>query len=185
MISNVLVTGGSRGIGRAVCVRLASEGRHIIINYVSNEAAARETLSLVEAAGGTGELLRFDVGDIAETSAALKSWQEAHPDEYIDVLVNNAGIRRDNLLLWMEPEEVMPSVSGPSATVKVGVAASSASSPLNANSAASPARSSPAPIQMSFFFCVMSFLRYVVCPPPALLPRAVRADLEDAHRAAE
>ena len=74
MISNVLVTGGSRGIGRAVCVRLASEGRHIIINYVSNEAAARETLSLVESAGGTGELLRFDVGDIAETSAALKSW---------------------------------------------------------------------------------------------------------------
>ena len=105
MISNVLVTGGSRGIGRAVCVRLASEGRHIIINYVSNEAAARETLSLVEAAGGTGELLKFDVGDIAETSAALKSWQEAHPDEYIDVLVNNAGIRRDNLLLWMEPED--------------------------------------------------------------------------------
>ena len=99
------MTGGSRGIGRAVCVRLASEGRHIIINYVSNEAAARETLSLVESAGGTGELLRFDVGDIAETSAALKSWQEAHPDEYIDVLVNNAGIRRDNLLLWMEPED--------------------------------------------------------------------------------
>ena len=92
MISNVLVTGGSRGIGRAICVRLASEGRHIIINYVSNEAAARETLSLVEAVGGTGELLRFDVGDIAETSAALKSWQEAHPDEYIDVLVNNAGL---------------------------------------------------------------------------------------------
>lgn len=105
MMSNVLVTGGSRGIGRAVCVRLASEGRHIIINYVSNEAAARETLSLVEAAGGTGELLKFDVGDIAETSAALKSWQEAHPDDYIDVLVNNAGIRRDNLLLWMEPED--------------------------------------------------------------------------------
>ena len=102
MISNVLVTGGSRGIGRAICVRLASEGRHIIINYVSNEAAARETLSLVEAVGGTGELLRFDVGDIAETSAALKSWQEAHPDDYIDVLVNNAGITRDGLMLRMD-----------------------------------------------------------------------------------
>ena len=105
MKSNVLVTGGSRGIGRAVCARLASEGRHIIINYVSNDAAAQETLAMVESAGGTGELLKFDVSDIEATSAALKSWQDAHPDEYIDVLVNNAGIRRDNLLLWMEPED--------------------------------------------------------------------------------
>ena len=105
MKSNVLVTGGSRGIGRAVCARLASEGRHIIINYVSNDAAAKETLAMVESAGGTGELLKFDVSDIEATSAALKSWQDAHPDEYIDVLVNNAGIRRDNLLLWMEAED--------------------------------------------------------------------------------
>ena len=105
MKSNVLVTGGSRGIGRAVCARLASEGRHIIINYVSNDAAAQETLAMVESAGGTGELLKFDVSDIEATSAALKSWQDAHPDEYIDVLVNNAGIRRDNLLLWMEAED--------------------------------------------------------------------------------
>lgn len=103
MKRNVLVTGGSRGIGRAVCIRLASEGYHVIVNYVSNDAAARETLEAVIAAGGTGELLKFDVGNADEVSAALKGWQEANPDEYVEVLVNNAGIRRDNLMLWMEP----------------------------------------------------------------------------------
>ncbi|MGM9741798.1 MAG: 3-oxoacyl-ACP reductase FabG [Candidatus Cryptobacteroides sp.] len=103
MKRNVLVTGGSRGIGRAVCIRLAAEGYHILVNYVSNDAAARETLEAVIAAGGTGELLKFDVGNAEEVSAALKGWQEANPDEYVEVLVNNAGIRRDNLMLWMEP----------------------------------------------------------------------------------
>ncbi|MDD6253303.1 MAG: 3-oxoacyl-ACP reductase FabG [Bacteroidales bacterium] len=105
MRKNVLVTGGSRGIGRAVCVRLASEGYHIIVNYVSNETAARETLSLIAEAGGTGELLKFDVGNPEEVTGALKSWQEANPEEYVEVLVNNAGIRRDNLMLWMEPDD--------------------------------------------------------------------------------
>jgi len=96
-----LVTGGSRGIGRAVAVRLAAEGCHVIINYRGNEEAAAEALREV----GDGELLRFDVGDSAETKAALEGWQAAHPDEYIGILVNNAGIRADNLLLWMERED--------------------------------------------------------------------------------
>lgn len=101
----VLVTGGSRGIGRAVCVRLASEGCHIIVNYVSNEAAAKETLAKISEAGGSGELLRFDVGNPDEVASALKSWQESNPDQFVEVLVNNAGIRKDNLMLWMEPED--------------------------------------------------------------------------------
>ena len=100
-----LVTGGSRGIGRAVCLRLAAQGYSVLVNYVSNEAKARETAELIAAAGGKAELLPFDVSKPEETADALKAWQEAHPDDYIEVLVNNAGIRRDSLLIWMEPDD--------------------------------------------------------------------------------
>ena len=100
-----LVTGGSRGIGRAVSVKLAAEGYFVLVNYVSNDAAALETLSEIRLAGGDGELLKFDVADFTETEKAIAGWQAAHPDEYIAVLVNNAGIRKDNLLLWMEPDD--------------------------------------------------------------------------------
>lgn len=100
-----LVTGGSRGIGKAVCLKLASEGYHVIINYVSNDEAARATFEQITAEGGSAELLKFDVSDNEATVSALKGWQEAHPDEFVEVLVNNAGIRRDNLLLWMEQDD--------------------------------------------------------------------------------
>ena len=100
-----LVTGGSRGIGRAVALRLAKQGYNILINYQSNDAAAEETLSLVREAGSDGELLKFDVSNLEETTTALENWQAQHPDDYIEVLVNNAGIRRDNLLIWMESED--------------------------------------------------------------------------------
>ena len=100
-----LVTGGSRGIGRAVAVKLAQMGYHVLINYQSNDAAAEETLALVREAGGDGELMKFDVSNREATVAALGAWKQSHPDEYIEVLVNNAGIRRDNLLVWMEPDE--------------------------------------------------------------------------------
>lgn len=97
-----LVTGGSRGIGRAVCQRLYQMGYEVLINFVSNRTAAEETLSLVE---GHGELMQFDVADAEAVQKALGGWQAAHPEDYIEVLVNNAGIRRDNLLLWMEKED--------------------------------------------------------------------------------
>ncbi len=100
-----LVTGGSRGIGRAVAIRLARQGYKVIINYQSNDAAAEETLALIREEGGDGELLRFDVSNREATVAAIENWQAQHPDDYIEVLVNNAGIRRDNLLVWMEPED--------------------------------------------------------------------------------
>ena len=100
-----LVTGGSRGIGRAVCVKLAGMGYNILINYLSNDDAAQETLRLVREAGSDGELLKFDVADCEASLSAIEQWQDAHPDEYIEVLVNNAGIRKDNLLLWMQPAE--------------------------------------------------------------------------------
>ena len=97
-----LVTGGSRGIGRAICQELHKRGYYVLINYVSNQTAAEEALALVE---GEGELMKFDVGNHEAVKSAIEGWQKAHPDDYIEVLVNNAGIRRDNLLIWLEPEE--------------------------------------------------------------------------------
>lgn len=100
-----LVTGASRGIGRAVAVKLAEMGYNVLINYVSNDASAEETLAAVRAKGTDGELLKFDVSDPEASRAALEGWQDAHPGEYVEVLVNNAGIRRDGLMLWMEEQD--------------------------------------------------------------------------------
>lgn len=100
-----LVTGGSRGIGRCVCVRLARMGYDVLVNYVSNDAQAQKTVEMIEEAGGHAEVLKFDVSDAVQTVNAVAAWQEAHKGEYIEVLVNNAGIRKDNLLLWMEKSE--------------------------------------------------------------------------------
>ena len=100
-----LVTGGSRGIGRAIAERLAHDGYTVVINYRSNTEAAEETLRTITAAGGQAELLPYDVSDAAATEAALTAWQSRHPDAHFDVLVNNAGIRRDNLLVFMNGDE--------------------------------------------------------------------------------
>jgi Dehydrogenases with different specificities (related to short-chain alcohol dehydrogenases) len=100
-----LITGASRGLGRAVALRLAKDGFAVIINYQSNKEAAEETLKIVQESGGNGELLPFDVADSKAIEAALESWQSAHPDEYISVLVNNAGIRKDNLMIFMQETE--------------------------------------------------------------------------------
>ena len=100
-----LVTGGSRGIGRAVALRLAARGYTVVINYKSNEEAARETLQAIEAAGGRAELLPFDVARPEAIEAALADWVTRHPEDYISVLVNNAGVRRDNLMVFMQNEE--------------------------------------------------------------------------------
>lgn len=96
-----LVTGGSRGIGRAICVRLAQEGYQVIVNYASNEAEAQKTLEMM---GGQGELMSFDVANAQQTRTALEQWQQSHDGEYIEVVVNNAGIRRDNVMALM-PED--------------------------------------------------------------------------------
>ncbi|MBN2480142.1 MAG: 3-oxoacyl-ACP reductase FabG [Bacteroidales bacterium] len=100
-----LVTGGSRGIGRAICIKLASTGYFILINYKSNEEAALETLEQVRQSGSEGQLMKFDVSNRSEVEDALGSWQEKNPDDYIEVLINNAGIRKDALLIWMENQQ--------------------------------------------------------------------------------
>ena len=97
-----LVTGGSRGIGRAVCIELAAKGLPVIINYASNEAAAMETKRIIETNGGIAELLPFNVADGIAVDAALEEWTVRHPDDYISILVNNAGIRQDTMMVFMQ-----------------------------------------------------------------------------------
>ena len=100
-----LVTGASRGIGRAIALKLASQGFAVIINYASNRAAAQQTLDDIVAAGGTAELLPFDVSDNKAVAEALQGWKAQHSEDYISVIVNNAGIRKDNLMMWMPQED--------------------------------------------------------------------------------
>jgi len=101
----ILVTGASRGIGRAVCLRLARMGMPIIINYNSNTAAAQATQQEVKDLGGEAELLPFDVSNRESVETALDQWEASHPDDYIAVLVNNAGIRRDNSMFMLSDDE--------------------------------------------------------------------------------
>ncbi len=100
-----LVTGGSRGIGRACCIRLAQTGHYLLINYHSNQDEAEKTLELVRETGSDGEIVKFDVSDQKEVENALNSWIEKHEGNYISVLVNNAGIRKDALVMWMKDDE--------------------------------------------------------------------------------
>jgi 3-oxoacyl-[acyl-carrier protein] reductase len=100
-----LVTGGSRGIGRAVCIKLAEMGYHVLINYKSNEAEANNTLALVKEKGVDGEIIQFDVSDKVAIMSKLGGWMEANTDKVIEVLVNNAGIREDGLMMWMKDEQ--------------------------------------------------------------------------------
>lgn len=100
-----LVTGGSRGIGRAISIQLARDGYYVIINYKSNHGAAQETLSQIQNEGGQAELMPFDVSQPDAINTALEQWYASHPDEYIEVLVNNAGVSRDDMFLDIESED--------------------------------------------------------------------------------
>lgn len=100
-----LVTGGSRGLGAAICKKLAQQELGIIINYRTNESAAQSVADEIVTAGGIAELLPFDVSKEASVDAALEKWEEEHPEDRITVLVNNAGIRDDALLIFMQTEQ--------------------------------------------------------------------------------
>ncbi len=101
-----LITGASRGIGKAIAMQLSADLKlHIIINYSSNKEAALETKSAIESLGGSAELLPFDVKNSEEVNLAITSWMAANTDKNIEVLVNNAGITRDNLFPWVTEKD--------------------------------------------------------------------------------
>lgn len=97
-----LVTGGSRGIGKAVCIKMAAMGYYVLVNYKSNVTEAENTLAAIKAQGGDGALLQFDVSDKQQIQDVLGNWIETNTASYIEVLVNNAGIKEDALMSWME-----------------------------------------------------------------------------------
>ncbi len=98
-----IVTGASRGIGRAIAVELARNGYYVVINYKSNDQAAAETLSLINGAGGEGETLKLDIADSAKVEKAMEGISARFSS--IDVLINNAGVTADNLFLMMPESE--------------------------------------------------------------------------------
>ena len=101
-----LVTGGSRGIGKAICLQLALDTEYkILINYQSNKTAALETLNEIEKIGGSAELIQFNVGNAEEVQNKLDIWHENNKEAIIEVLVNNAGITKDGLFMWMKSED--------------------------------------------------------------------------------
>lgn len=101
-----LVTGGSRGIGSAICKKLATDSDyHILINYQNNKEAAEQTLNEVKALGASAELIQFNVSDAEDVKNALTQWQEANPEATVETIVNNAGITRDGLFMWMSHED--------------------------------------------------------------------------------
>ena len=105
-IKYALVTGGSRGIGRAICIALAKDlDYRLLINYNSNEDAANETLKLVHEVGGNGELLQFNVTDGEAVKSTLDGWLAANKNTVIEVVINNAGITKDGLFMWMPKED--------------------------------------------------------------------------------
>ncbi len=98
-----LVTGASRGIGRATAIELAKAGAKVAVNYAGNRAAAEEVVAQIQAAGGQAFMVQADVGDAAAVDAMVKSVVEQFGS--IDILVNNAGITRDNLIMRMKEED--------------------------------------------------------------------------------
>lgn len=101
-----LVTGASRGLGRAIAIQLAKDlGLHIIINFAGNETAAKETLATIEGNGGTAELMQFDVKSSEEVRTKISEWIVNNPDNNIEVLVNNAGITRDNIFPMVNEQD--------------------------------------------------------------------------------
>src|SRR6186713_837747 len=100
-----LVTGGSRGIGRAICLKMAEMGYYVLVNYRSNREEADETLTQIRQIGANGELIPFDVSNKEDILQSLGGWIKTNPDKYIEILVNNAGIKDDVLMMWMKDEQ--------------------------------------------------------------------------------
>ncbi len=99
-----LITGGSGGIGKAICLKLSQMGYPVIIHYNKNVSAAKSLKIEIEEKGDKAELMSFDVTDSDKVTTALENWKSNHEDDYIAVLVNNAGTSKDELMVWMEKD---------------------------------------------------------------------------------
>jgi len=101
-----LVTGGSRGIGKAVCIKLSEDSEyHILINYNSNKLAAEDTLKQIKEKGGSAEIIQFNVADADAVKNAFDIWVQNNENAVIEVIVNNAGITKDGLFMWMPADD--------------------------------------------------------------------------------
>jgi len=100
-----LVTGGSGDLGKAICIKLAEMGFPVIVHFNSNEDSANNVVGEIEKSGGKASTIKFNVANNTEVKEALNTWQETHPDDIITVLVNNAGITKDILMVWMEEND--------------------------------------------------------------------------------
>lgn len=96
-----LITGSSRGIGKAIAIKLASVGYHVLVNYKSNDDEANQTLKEIETSGGKATLMKFDVADVKQVENVLGAWINENSKEELEILINNAGIKSDTLLMWM------------------------------------------------------------------------------------
>ena len=105
MMKYAIVTGGSRGIGKAIVLKLSSLGYHLLINYHLNDSEALNTKNEVEIAGGKATLLKFDVTSKQELENSLVAWIDQNPGAYLEILVNNAGIKDDALMMWMTDKQ--------------------------------------------------------------------------------
>lgn len=100
-----LVTGGSGTIGKAICIKLAQMGLSVIVHFNSNEQSANKVVEEITNNGGKAETLKFDVSNINDVKNALSNWNQQHENDVISVLINNAGITKDTLMVWMEEED--------------------------------------------------------------------------------
>ena len=106
IMKSALITGGSRGIGREICIKLSQDtDYYILINYHSNKVAAEETLKIVKENGNSGEIIQFDVANTDAVNTSLDTWFKKHPKAIIEVIVNNAGITKDGLFMWMPKDD--------------------------------------------------------------------------------
>lgn len=101
-----IVTGGSRGIGKAICLRLAqTKTHHILINYHSNKTSALATLEEIQQMGASAEIIQFDVANHQDVTEKLQLWETQNPTAKVEIIVNNAGITKDGLFMWMPQED--------------------------------------------------------------------------------
>jgi len=100
-----LVTGGSGGIGQAICIKLADMGYHVLVHYNSGKDAAENVVSDIKDSDGSAEIIQFDVTSFENVQLALSNWKKNNNDVHISVLINNAGMSKDNLMIWMKQEE--------------------------------------------------------------------------------